>query len=249
MLKIIICDDDLFTINVISDILKEIIYKSGISAIILCMASSGKELLSFLSKNPGDYLYFMDLDMGCSELNGLDISRMIREKHPASKIIFVTSHIEKSMEILKSGIEPFGFIEKDINQSKMMREYEKYLIMACKIQINHSGVSEKSIEISMGIDEIIKLPINRIIYVEAVKTIAHNICYHTFDNSKVAVRDTIQHALEILGYDFVQCHRSVIVNKNYVIGVENAQLKLANGELIACSYRKLKDFVKKNTKR
>ena len=206
------------------------------------MASSGTEILRFLNKNPGDYLYFMDLDMGRGELNGLDISRMIREKHPTSKIIFVTSHIEKSMEILKSGIEPFGFIQKDINKGKMMREYQKYLKMAEECLRNQSGISERSIGIPMGIDEIIKLPIDRIIYVEAVKTIAHNICYHTLDNSKVTVRDTVQHALEILGEDLIQSHRSVVVNKNYVIGVENAQLKLSNGELVACSYGKLKNF-------
>lgn len=249
MLKIIICDDDLFTLNIFSDILKETIYKRGISAAILCMASSGKELLNFLNKNPGDYLYFMDLDMGRDELNGLDISRMIRKKHPSSKIIFVTSHLEKGMDILKSGIEPFGFIEKDINQSRMIREYEKYLKMASELELIPSEVLERSIEITMGIDEIIRIPVNRIIYVETVKIVAHNICYHTLDGSKVTVRDTLQHALELLEDDFVQSHRSVIVNKNYIIGVENAQLKLSNGERVACSLGKLKDFVRKNVEK
>lgn len=248
MLKIIICDDDLFTLNIFSNILKETIYHCRISAVILCIASSGKELLGFLNNNPGDYLYFMDLDMGNGELNGLDISRIIRKKHPASKIVFVTSHIEKSMDILKSGIEPFGFIKKDINQSRMIREYEKYLKMASELLLVSSGVSERSIEIPIGIDEIIKLPISRITYVETLKTVAHNICYHTLDRSKITVRDTIKHALEILGDDFIQSHRSVIVNKNYIIGVENTQLKLSNGEMIACSYGKLKDFVRKEIK-
>jgi DNA-binding LytR/AlgR family response regulator len=244
LLKIIICDDDRFTLHIFSEILQETIEKLSIEATVLCIASTSDELFSFFNKNPGDYLLFMDLDMGSDKLNGLDIGRIIRQKSPSSKLVFVTSHIEKSMDILKSGVEPFGFIEKDFNRKAMIREFEGYLNMASRIMAPQNTDSGKCIQLDIGVDETVSIPINRITYVEAIKTLAHNICYHTFDNSKITVRDTIKHALEILGNDFVQSHRSVIVNKNYIIGIENTSIKLSNGEHVACSIGKLKDFMK-----
>jgi DNA-binding LytR/AlgR family response regulator len=73
--------------------------------------------------------------MGNGELNGLDLSRIIRGQYPLSKIVFVTSHIEKNMEILKSGIESFGFIEKDFNRELMIREFENVLRLAVKTEL------------------------------------------------------------------------------------------------------------------
>jgi DNA-binding LytR/AlgR family response regulator len=248
MLKIILCDDDMFSLTTFSELLHATIDKLSISAIILCKASSPKELLNFLNNNPDDYFFFLDLDMGNGELNGLDLSRIIRQRYPSSKIVFITSHIEKSMEILKSGIEPFGFIEKDFNRSLMIREFENVLRLVLKTELKENVLQEKTIELTIGIDEVISIPIKYIAYVEAVKTIAHNICYHTLDDSKITVRDTIKHALEILGDDFVLSHRSVIVNKQYIIGMENTQLKLSNGKLVACSIGKKSYFTNWNKK-
>ena len=65
---------------------------------IKCQASNARELLRFLDCNPDTYLFFLDLDMGSRELNGLDIGRLIREKTPGSRIVYVTSHTEKTMD-------------------------------------------------------------------------------------------------------------------------------------------------------
>ncbi|WP_077609356.1 LytR/AlgR family response regulator transcription factor [Clostridium sp. Marseille-P2415] len=248
MLKIILCDDDMFSLTIFSELLQEAIDRLSISAIILCRASSTKELLNFLNKNPDDYFFFLDLDMGNGELNGLDLSRIIRGQYPASKIVFVTSHIEKSMAILKSGIEPFGFIEKDFNRKLMIREFENSLRLAVKTDLTEKIPPQKTIELIIGLDEVISIPVENIAYVEAVKTVAHNICYHTLDDSKITVRDTIKHALEMLGDDFVLSHRSVIVNKQYIIGTEHTQLKLSNGKLVACSISKKSFFTNWNKK-
>lgn len=63
--------------------------------------------------------------------------------------------------------------------------------------------------------------------------------------SQITVRDTIAHALELLGDVFVASHRSVIVNTGFVIGVEKNELKLANGETIPCAMGRKKYFDKR----
>lgn len=250
MLKLILCDDDTFTLNIFANLLEKAGKQFQIPLEINCKASSASELLRFLDVNPGTYLFFLDLDMGNRELNGLDIGQLIRERTPDSKIVYVTSHIEKTIEILKSGVEPFGFVEKDYNQNIMIYEFGKCLNKAARhnsIPTADNGRKEY-IELPIGIDETISLPIHRITYVEALKTAAHNICYHTFDDSQITVRDTIKNALSMLGDNFVQTHRSVIVNRMYIIGTENAQVKLSNGTMVACAIGKLREFAKYNRK-
>ena len=244
MLKIILCDDDSFTLSMFSDLLGKAIDRLKLPAKLVCRASTAQELLHFITANPDTYLFFLDLDMGLASLNGLDIGQLIREKSPDSKIVYVTSHIERTLDILKSGVEPFGFIEKDYNQRLMLHEFSECLKKALKKQGAYSpcGHEEPSIELPIGIDETISIPISSITYVEALKTAAHNICYHTFDGSQITVRDTLRHALSLLGENFVQTHRSVIANRMYIIGTEHSQVKLSNGVSIACALVKLKEF-------
>ena len=70
MLPVIVCDDDSFTLHTISELLKRSIESCGQNARIACLTASGRELLGFIQKNPGTYLYFLDFDLGRQELNG-----------------------------------------------------------------------------------------------------------------------------------------------------------------------------------
>lgn len=241
MLKIVICDDDPFTLQFTSQLLEQAIDTSGVNAKIVCIAASGSELLQYIQKASGPYLYFLDFDFGKAELNGIDLVRNIHEIDPDGKIVFVTSHTDRGMDILKSGIQAFGFIEKNAKQTIMIAEYTKYLAMVSPPE--NTAVDTPSIELPLGIDETVRLPISEISYVDSVKTIAHSICYHTFSGSEVTVRDTLEHAMELLGSDFIRCHRSVLVNKNHVVSLENGLLKLSNGTSVICAIGKRKELL------
>lgn len=193
MLDIIICDDDQFTLQMLSTLLERAIGQSKTEASLVCLASTGQELLQFIHRG-GSYLYFLDFDFGRDALNGIDLVRQIYQVDPDGKIVFVTSHTDKGMNILRSGVRPFGFIEKSVDQGKMVREYIHYLHMAAP----QKGVPETGpfVELPTGIGETVRLAVSKISYVDTVKTAAHSICYHTFDGSEITVRDTLEHAQE-----------------------------------------------------
>ncbi len=241
MLKIVVCDDDNFTLKIISELLEDAIQESNINAKIVCLASTGNELLNFIQNNADSYLYFLDFDFGQTELNGIDLVRIIYRIDPKGKVVFVTSHTDKAVDILKSGIQAFGYIEKSLNQRKMINEYCNYIKMAKSSDSNYND--KHYIELSIGINESVQIPVSEITYVDSVKTVAHCICYHTFDRSEITVRDTIEHSLELLGKNFIRCHRSIIVNKNYVISLKKGLLKLSNGTTVLCALSKQK-FIK-----
>ena len=229
MIPIILCDDDHFTLQLLSELLERAIRQSKIDARLVCMASTGQELLQFI-RSGGTYLYFIDYDLGRDSLNGVDLVRQIYQIDPNGKIVFVTSHGDKGMDILRSGIRPFGFIEKCVDQNKMVREYIRYLKMTVPEEME--AAEEISIELPIGIDEMVRLEISKVLYVDSVKTVAHSICYHTFDGSEITVRETIEHAQEQLGEKFIRCHRSVLANTDHILSLQGGMIKLSNGILV-----------------
>lgn len=237
MQNIIICDDDQFTLQMLSVLLERAIGQSRTEARLVCLASTGEELLQFIHRG-GNYLYFLDFDFGRESLNGIDLVRQIYQIDPNGKIVFVTSHADKGMDILRSGVRPFGFMEKSVNQGKMVREYIHYLQMAAP----HKGVLADGlfVELPIGIEETVRLAVSKISYVDTVKTAAHSICYHTFDGSEITVRDTLEHAQEQLGETFLRCHRSVLVNYRHILSLQNGMIKLSNGEFVVCALGKRK---------
>ncbi len=246
MLGIVICDDDKFMLNISRTIADDCIKKYRFDAKVACVTVDFREVTNFLGKNNGTYLYFLDLDFGQDRLNGLDIAKIIKEKVPLSKIVFVTSHADKGMDILKSGVESFGFIEKTIEVSKMEQAYKKYITLALGVAVldGSQNSSERKIDLPVGIDEYISIPLCQILYIESVKTISHFICYHTVDGSKISVRGTIENALRELGDDFMKSHRSIIINKIHVVNLADGLIKFSNGESVPCSFRLKSSIIK-----
>ena len=197
MLGVIVCDDDRFMLETSAKLARQYIEGNRLAAAVICAATDYREALCYIEKNPGAYLYFLDIDFGKARLNGVDIAKVIKKTEPRSKIVFVISHADMGMSVLKSGVEAFGFIEKTANEGKMLLGYKKYISLALE-NATPSGVCaerERYIKLLIGIDEYISLPVSQILYVEADKTVSHFVCYHTVDGSSVSVRDTIENVL------------------------------------------------------
>lgn len=240
MLKLILCDDDQFTLRLAAGLIHQAIQICQVEAQICCIASSGSELLNYLQNANGPFLYFLDYDFGQAALNGIDLVKCIYQRDADAKIVFVTSHGDKGMDILKSGIRAFGFVEKTPDTGRMVAEYVKYLQMAAPEASPSETVPR--LTLPLGIDETVELSIPDIAYVDSVKSVAHTICYHTFDGSAITVRDTIEHAKELLGEDFIRCHRSVLINRRHAVSVTKGLVRLSNGETVACALSKRKEI-------
>lgn len=61
MVTIILCDDDPFTLQLLSELLERAIRQSR--GQLVCLASAGQEPLQFI-RSGGSYLYFLDYDLG-----------------------------------------------------------------------------------------------------------------------------------------------------------------------------------------
>lgn len=81
----------------------------------------------------------------------------------------------------------------------------------------------------------VKLKVNSILY---AKKEDHYLVLHTLDGKKL-MRSTVQEFLDNVTDDFLQVHRSYIINKNFVAGVSSKLIKVQEDEIpISQSYLK-----------
>ncbi|MGE0078933.1 MAG: response regulator [Bacteroidales bacterium] len=83
---------------------------------LLIEASNGKDLLMKLEKSLPDII-FMDINMPI--LNGIDTTKIIKEKYPSIKIIALTAQkdIQRFKQMIKLGVN--GFIHKSASASEI----------------------------------------------------------------------------------------------------------------------------------
>jgi DNA-binding LytR/AlgR family response regulator len=245
MLKIVLCDDDKFILQISAKRIREEIERHQLDATICCMTTDSKEMFRFLRNNDGeDYLFFLDLDFGEDQLNGIDLAKQIKNWRTGSKVVFVTNHREMAMNVLASGVEPFGFLEKSTDMDRLSEGFRKYIQMALSALTNKEVNNSNEIVLQMGMGEGVTIQSYQITYVEAEKTVSHGITYHTMDGSKITVRNTMENAHRELGDDFIRSHRAILVNKKHMVGLIDSMIKLSTGEEIPCSFR-MKSEVRK----
>lgn len=240
---IILCDDDKFILKLGYEKIQQQIIKNDLQAQVVCMSDDAYEIIKYLNNNKGSFLIFLDLDFGQDKLNGIDIAKSIKNIDKNTKIVFLTNHYDMAMDVLSSGVEPFGFIEKTTDIEKLSLSYLRYIKMAVN-SIKIVKKDEELIELNTGIDEKAYIRKNEITFIESVKTISHGIAYHTINGSTITVRDSIENVERALGDSFIRVHRSVIANRDYIVGLRGSIIHLSNGEQIPCSVRRKREVKK-----
>ena len=244
MLKIILCDDDQFILQLGAEKINEMIEENDFDAKIVSMASSSKELFSYIRNNSSQYLIFLDLDFGNGKLNGIDVAKALRQTDSDCKIVFTTNHHEMAMDVLKSGVEPFGFLEKSSDISKLADGYRKYIVMLLNKVRPETSNSAETFLLNPCMDESVSVLLDDIVFIETEKNVSHGITYHTVNGSVLTIISTLDAELERLGDSFIKVHRSYLVNRKHILRMKDGLLKLSNQQEVPCSFR-MRNEVKK----
>lgn len=244
MLKIILCDDDPFILQLGADKINDTIRSQRLNAKLVSLASGSSELFSYMKNNPSQYLIFLDLDFGNGKLNGIDVAKALRQTGSDCKIVFTTNHHEMAMDVLKSGVEPFGFLEKSSDISKLSDGYRKYIMMLLNKTNAETSNSMEAVLLHTGMDEEISVFRDDIVYVETQKNVSHGITYHTINGSVITIIGALDMEQKKLGDSFIRVHRSYLVNKKHILRMKDGFLKLSDQQEIPCSFR-MRSEVKK----
>lgn len=189
----------------------------------ICCFTSGEELV-YSNK----YFDIIVMDIKMNGINGMEAVRLLRSKGKNSQVIFVTFSKEYVFEAFD--VDAIHYLLKPVTDEDLFLALDKAI-----------GKTEQkdsqTITISKG-STIQIIPIRDILFCEAVD---HKIYINT-TRGKIdyyGKMDTLQKQLD---NRFFRCHRSYIVNMNFVSGKEQDSIRMTNGEKVLVSRRKRQAF-------
>ena len=211
-----ICDDEISQIMNITSLL-EAYRNEKLPSLRWSVFQTGFSLLSAMEQ--GFTFDGVLLDIYMADMNGMEAAHGIRSINNNISIIFLTSSPDFAVESYQ--VEALDYVLKPINQDKLFRSLDKL--------INHLNISkEQGIVVRNTDGSISKVLWNRLMYLEAMGHYA--VLYHADDTSTKTLL-SFSSLLEQLATqkNFVQIHRSYMVNLHYVHRIEKNKIVLLNG--------------------
>lgn len=223
MFKIVICEDNSFFREYLSNFISKIFLEINKEVEILEF-TRGEELVENYPEKVD--IFFLDIEM--DKITGMDVARRIREIESYPEIIFTTgvlSYLQDGYEVraYRYLIKPFK--DEDLRKhllsciSEIISKRENYLI------VNDKG-------------KIYKIPVDNITYIEVFQ---RDITIHTIDDTYTLKMSINSAEKELNKYNFFRCHRSYLVNMKYVQYI-NSNIAIVNCEEVPVSRHRINKF-------
>ena len=226
-MKIAICEDQIIQINLLNNKIKKWSDEKGVRVSIDNFKSAESFLFKWEDYDKYDIIF---LDIKLSQMSGLELSNLIREKNKSVKIVFVTGIFKYASHGYKVGA--LHYLMKPINT-------EDLYFCLDKTQEEINKKEKLGMIVLETAKKSIKLSYNDIHY---CIMFSPYIDIHT-DLEKITVRKKISEIESMLPDErFVRCHRSYIVNIKYIKSIEKCNLVLEIGVKIPISRGKFKEL-------
>ncbi len=225
MLKIAICDDSEYMRNETEKLLLKYSMQKDVDFKIT-QFERGEDLLD----NLGEYnIVFLDYEFEDKGDNGMVIAREIRKINRDITIVFLSSYTNIVFETFEVGA--FRFLVKPIDEAKLFKTMDDFMDDLC----NDKVLSVKADGTNYFIRE------SQISYVEGA---GKNCIIHYIDKpEELKCGETLAAIEERLSKEcFFRCHKSFLINMNYVDSFSHTDLVLTNGANIMISRNKYKPF-------
>jgi two-component system response regulator AgrA len=229
MINILICDDCSRTVELIKNIVNQFYDEIDLKDFSVQTFNNSKDITTYVKNNSIEKnIYILDIDLN-EEKNGLLLGREIRKlDNYCGEMIFVTSHLEMSFKVFQYKLRVLEFIDKTCNLSKQLKE--SLSIATTIICKNAQENKEKKLQVKSGI-HIFNIPIKNVIYFETIKN-SNKIILCTCNN-RIEFYSTLKELKNSLDDNFIQVHKTTIVNKNYIRNINkspnNLYVELENG--------------------
>jgi DNA-binding LytR/AlgR family response regulator len=214
-MRIIVVEDEPIFANAIERIIDELGYD------LVGMTDNSEEMLRFFMSLQPD-LALMDIHIKGS-MTGIEVAKKIANSNYSIPIIFITSYAEKHIFDQAKEANPYAYIVKPIDEKLLQRTIE--LAVMRYAQPNHSEDKQvwkndilvrKSLFVKTD-NKLQKVEIEDILFIEVIDKYCEVQTY----KEKYLVRMTLKEIEERLpASDFVQIHRSTIVNANFIDNID-----------------------------
>lgn len=202
MIRFALCDDEPFMLEDINGRICTYMKSRALSFEILQFSSSRQLLESAL---PFEILF---LDILMSEPDGMETAARLRRKGFEGMIIFITGLKEYVFDAFQ--VEAFDYLLKPLEESRFQNTMDRVLAAAEKQTARHILIRQGS---SCRI-----LPMDDILYCEVM---GRKIYLHTKNGEIIDYYCRLDRLEQTLDSRFFRCHRSYLVNLDYVQGLKD----------------------------
>ena len=216
MIKFAICDDEPQMAREIADQLAGYMKETDCDYSVDCF-SSGHALLK--SSDEFDVIF---LDIQMERPDGMETAALLRRRESRSLLIFVTVLKDRVFDVFP--LEAFDYLLKPLDRDRFRRTMDRALRWL------QQDVA-KSLVIQRGSDcQVVSL--SDIVYCEVL---GRKIYIHKKDGTVLDYYDRLEDLEQRVDSRFFKCHRSYLVNLDYVGGCQDGQVLLSQGERIPVS--------------
>lgn len=223
MYQIAICDDDQAAGSQIRDMAKLALREQGIDAAFTVYQSPSKLLADLWNAGCQYDLYLLDILMG--DENGVELARTLRSMGSRAKLVFITS----SPDFWRDGykVEASDYLLKPVDPAELSQVLNRLLK-------GPDTVTFRSVSGST-----VLIPVNNICWAEVFD---HTVQIHTVTGD-YTIPSTLGEVEKYLpGEKFFRCHRSYLVNLDFVDQVERTSLHLTVGARLPISRGNARDI-------
>lgn len=226
-MKIAVCDDNSEELNRVSSLLEE--YQREKEVSFACkFFTSGVELASIAQQENFD-LYLLDVLM--PSLNGIELAKEIRSFNTAVPIIFLTSSPEFAVD--SYSVHATNYLLKPVARDMLFSVLDEILAQQKTDRENYIIVKS-----SIGVRKIL---LSQLIYVEAQE---RRVVYYLQNGEQVeCVARFSNIADDLLKYpEFIQPHRSYLVNMSYISTIGTLDMELQNHAVLPLAQRRVTEI-------
>lgn len=222
MINVAICDDEEYMQKTLAQTVGEYLSSRDIPEKITTF-SSGKTLLESAEKYD---MIFLDIQM--ADLNGMQTARILRERGYTGRLIFIT--VLKEYVFDSFDVEACDYLLKPLDQERFVHTMNR--IMASMQSVSHTLLIQKKNDCTV-------ISVDEILYCEAM---GRKIYIHTCQQQVISYYEKMEELSKKLGRLFFRCHRSYLVNLNYVRGYGEGLVRLSTGERLPVSRLREQEF-------
>lgn len=217
MIKFAICDDEPFMTEEISQYLSRYVEEKNIAPYCVSCFPNGRLLL----ESDCDFdLIFLDIQM--EQPDGMETAKMLRQRKNRSLLIFVTVIKECVFDAFE--VHAYDYLIKPLDYHRFKRTMDR-AVKDLDQQADKHIIIRKSASCQV-------VPLSQIMYCEVQ---GRKVYIHQADGKVIDYYDKLEDFQRRVDRRFFRCHRSYLVNLDYIRGCAAGLATLSLGDKIPVS--------------